>query len=170
MTSSSSSDLSYSSGTKNEPQLILLDHGLYKTLDTELRANYAGLWKVGHNLVVSPSFDFFHIPRVLQHIIHQVRRAQDLQSTLFGPALVLQITMLLTTMPIIKWASWSTSRSNSLFLEREALKSLKTAPSNPIAQSQLSNVMTPRVGLWLCLTKINHQKACYSGMRLPYWQ
>lgn len=36
------------SGTTNEPQLILLDHGLYKTLDPELRANYAGLWRVSH--------------------------------------------------------------------------------------------------------------------------
>lgn len=35
-----------SAGTKNTPQLILLDHGLHKTLVPELRANYAGLWKV----------------------------------------------------------------------------------------------------------------------------
>ncbi|KAG0622568.1 hypothetical protein M758_3G107800 [Ceratodon purpureus] len=32
-------------GTENEPQLILLDHGLYKTLGPELRSNYANLWK-----------------------------------------------------------------------------------------------------------------------------
>lgn len=32
-------------GTKSEPQLILLDHGLYKTLGPTLRGNYAALWK-----------------------------------------------------------------------------------------------------------------------------
>jgi aarF domain-containing kinase len=31
-------------GTK-EPQLVLLDHGLYKTLDPVIQSNYAGLWK-----------------------------------------------------------------------------------------------------------------------------
>ncbi|PON86614.1 Protein kinase [Trema orientale] len=30
---------------KREPQLILLDHGLYKELDFETRTNYAALWK-----------------------------------------------------------------------------------------------------------------------------
>ncbi|XP_050156554.1 putative ABC1 protein At2g40090 isoform X2 [Malus sylvestris] len=30
---------------KKEPQLILLDHGLYKDLDPETRTNYAALWK-----------------------------------------------------------------------------------------------------------------------------
>ncbi|XAR71931.1 Cadmium-transporting ATPase [Bertholletia excelsa] len=30
---------------KNKPQLILLDHGLYKELDLRTRANYAALWK-----------------------------------------------------------------------------------------------------------------------------
>ncbi|CAN6710068.1 unnamed protein product [Malus baccata var. baccata] len=30
---------------KKEPQLILLDHGLYKVLDSETRTNYAALWK-----------------------------------------------------------------------------------------------------------------------------
>ncbi|KAG0556019.1 hypothetical protein M758_11G018300 [Ceratodon purpureus] len=32
-------------GTK-EPQLVLLDHGLYKSLDPAIQSNYAGLWKV----------------------------------------------------------------------------------------------------------------------------
>lgn len=31
-------------GTK-EPELVLLDHGLYKTLDPVIQSNYAGLWK-----------------------------------------------------------------------------------------------------------------------------
>ncbi|KAL8462989.1 hypothetical protein ACS0TY_033843 [Phlomoides rotata] len=30
---------------KNKPQLVLLDHGLYKDLDTSMRINYASLWK-----------------------------------------------------------------------------------------------------------------------------
>ncbi|XP_024027926.1 putative ABC1 protein At2g40090 [Morus notabilis] len=30
---------------KRKPQLILLDHGLYKELDCETRTNYAALWK-----------------------------------------------------------------------------------------------------------------------------
>ncbi|PIA59399.1 hypothetical protein AQUCO_00400344v1 [Aquilegia coerulea] len=30
---------------KREPQLVLLDHGLYKELDDETRINYAALWK-----------------------------------------------------------------------------------------------------------------------------
>lgn len=30
---------------KRKPQLILLDHGLYKELDVSTRTNYAGLWK-----------------------------------------------------------------------------------------------------------------------------
>ncbi|XP_073393356.1 putative ABC1 protein At2g40090 isoform X2 [Physcomitrium patens] len=37
--------MKHSTSTKNTPQLILLDHGLHKTLVPELRANYAGLWK-----------------------------------------------------------------------------------------------------------------------------
>lgn len=31
---------------KAKPQLVLLDHGLYRSLDKELRSNYAALWKV----------------------------------------------------------------------------------------------------------------------------
>lgn len=31
---------------KGKPQLILLDHGLYKELDFETKTNYAALWKV----------------------------------------------------------------------------------------------------------------------------
>ncbi|XP_076929349.1 putative ABC1 protein At2g40090 [Bidens hawaiensis] len=30
---------------KRKPQLVLLDHGLYKELDTDTRTNYAALWK-----------------------------------------------------------------------------------------------------------------------------
>jgi len=30
---------------KRKPQLILLDHGLYKELDLTTRTNYAALWK-----------------------------------------------------------------------------------------------------------------------------
>lgn len=30
---------------KGRPQLVLLDHGLYKQLTEELRLNYAGLWQ-----------------------------------------------------------------------------------------------------------------------------
>lgn len=31
---------------KKKPQLIILDHGLYKDLDFNTRTNYAALWKV----------------------------------------------------------------------------------------------------------------------------
>jgi predicted unusual protein kinase regulating ubiquinone biosynthesis (AarF/ABC1/UbiB family) len=31
---------------KAKPQLVLLDHGLYRSLDKEVRSNYAALWKV----------------------------------------------------------------------------------------------------------------------------
>ena len=30
---------------KAKPQLVLLDHGLYKQLSEELRLEYAGLWQ-----------------------------------------------------------------------------------------------------------------------------
>ena len=30
---------------KGKPQLVLLDHGLYKELSEELRLEYAGLWQ-----------------------------------------------------------------------------------------------------------------------------
>lgn len=30
---------------KGKPQLVLLDHGLYKQLSEELRLGYAGLWQ-----------------------------------------------------------------------------------------------------------------------------
>ncbi len=32
-------------GTR-QPQLVLLDHGLYRTLDPTIKSNYAALWKV----------------------------------------------------------------------------------------------------------------------------
>lgn len=35
---------------KAKPQLVLLDHGLYRSLDNNLRSNYAALWKVGYDL------------------------------------------------------------------------------------------------------------------------
>lgn len=38
--------LHFSSTGKRIPQLVLLDHGLYKELDNETRTNYAALWKV----------------------------------------------------------------------------------------------------------------------------
>jgi hypothetical protein len=31
---------------KRKPQLVLLDHGLYRVLDPSTRAHYAKLWKV----------------------------------------------------------------------------------------------------------------------------
>lgn len=31
---------------KRKPQLVLLDHGLYKELDFTMRTSYAALWKV----------------------------------------------------------------------------------------------------------------------------
>lgn len=42
---------------KRKPQLILLDHGLYRELDFQTRTNYAALWKVQHCF---PSKKFFH--------------------------------------------------------------------------------------------------------------
>ena len=33
-------------GSKREPQLVLLDHGLYKQLTDDFRLNYCRLWKV----------------------------------------------------------------------------------------------------------------------------
>lgn len=33
-------------GRRKQPQLVLLDHGLYKELDPKLRLHYAALWKV----------------------------------------------------------------------------------------------------------------------------
>lgn len=38
--------LSASFAGKARPQLVLLDHGLYRSLDNNLRSNYAALWKV----------------------------------------------------------------------------------------------------------------------------
>ncbi len=32
-------------GTRNEPQVVLLDHGLYKELSDEFRREYCELWK-----------------------------------------------------------------------------------------------------------------------------
>ncbi|EFJ11901.1 hypothetical protein SELMODRAFT_125297 [Selaginella moellendorffii] len=32
-------------GQRKRPQLVLLDHGMYKTLEPSIRAHYAGLWK-----------------------------------------------------------------------------------------------------------------------------
>lgn len=36
---------------RRKPQLILLDHGLYKNLDFATRTNYAALWKVHSSLI-----------------------------------------------------------------------------------------------------------------------
>lgn len=36
-----------SSSRARHPQLVLLDHGLYKELDDDFRLDYCRLWKVG---------------------------------------------------------------------------------------------------------------------------
>eukprot|EP00850_Spirogloea_muscicola_P005059 SM000022S07273 [mRNA] locus=s22:906467:908354:+ [translate_table: standard] len=36
-----------STGKQRQPQLVLLDHGLYRSIPPSLRLNYAGLWKAG---------------------------------------------------------------------------------------------------------------------------
>lgn len=41
---------------KKKPQLILLDHGLYRELNFSTRINYAALWKV-HLIFVFIDFD-----------------------------------------------------------------------------------------------------------------
>lgn len=32
-------------GTKNDPIVVLLDHGLYTEIDDKTRTNYSGFWK-----------------------------------------------------------------------------------------------------------------------------
>lgn len=43
---------------RRKPQLVLLDHGLYKTINPELRENYAGLWK---------ALVFADVPRIKEY-------------------------------------------------------------------------------------------------------
>lgn len=53
---------------RKKPQLVLLDHGLYKTISPELRENYAGLWK---------ALVFADIPRIKEYGV-KVGAGEDL--------------------------------------------------------------------------------------------
>ncbi|CAM6086737.1 unnamed protein product [Calypogeia fissa] len=53
---------------RKKPQLVLLDHGLYKTISPELRENYAGLWK---------ALVFADVPRIKEYGV-KVGAGEDL--------------------------------------------------------------------------------------------
>ncbi|KAD2805177.1 hypothetical protein E3N88_38554 [Mikania micrantha] len=117
---------------KCKPQLVLLDHGLYKELDTYTRINYAALWKkfgAGEDL-----YTFFTSIRTMKSwesvidpaVDHlAINDQSDLQ--IYGPEYFSQVTELLHRLPRVILLMMKTNdclRSvNNALLQRPSLES-----------------------------------------------